>query len=315
MLILTGYAAVMGQPSIRQPYEIIEYTDNPGIFYEKIGHLHYSTRKWKLIIKLDIATITRRHKQIEDYLEKTEKACNTTQLHKETCDKFDAIAKRDSIYLHRVITQLNAIYKPQINRRRGLIDGIGTLSKTLFGVMDANDEKHINTQLNALDAQQKITQHEIHKQIKIINETVAHLEDIENIIDRNDRLLQQRITEFMGRTEIVEHFLTIITIMAELRRDIENIADYLTLIQKGVLDQKLIPVNNIIDHLKEISHQLPIGTYFPFKLNADNWIEIEKSTEITAYFDKTNIFTILNVPVIEQSAFELLSVLSFPTPS
>lgn len=46
-------------------------------------------------------------------------------------------------------------------KRRGFINGIGIVAKTFFGTMDADDEHLINEQLNLLENNQAIEQHEI----------------------------------------------------------------------------------------------------------------------------------------------------------
>jgi len=54
-----------------------------------------------------------------------------------------------------MLVQIRTIYKPPTNRRRGLIDGIGSLAKSLFGMMDAKDEKLIKEQLELLQNKQQ----------------------------------------------------------------------------------------------------------------------------------------------------------------
>jgi len=56
---------------------------------------------------------------------------------------------------------------------------------------------------------------------------------------------------------------------------------------------KLMPIDEIIAQLKEATQQLLQGLYFPFKVHAEDWLAIERHTEITAFCDKTNIYTIL----------------------
>jgi len=69
--------------------------------------------------------------------------------------------------------------------------------------------------------------------------------------------------------------------------------EYLTYIQKGSMHPKLMPTDDIIAQLKEVTQQLPQRLYFPFKVHAKDWLAIERHTEITAFCDKTNIYTIL----------------------
>jgi hypothetical protein len=78
-------------------------------------------------------------------MQQTETTCNTVKFQnhyrEDTCINLDNVAKREAEYLQNLITQINTIYKVPTN---GLIDGIGTIAKTLFGTMDVNDERHIN---------------------------------------------------------------------------------------------------------------------------------------------------------------------------
>jgi len=290
------------------PYEIQEFRDNPGMHLEKIGRLHYARETWKLVIKLDYTTLTQRYEQITKYLHQTEVTCRITQL----CDHIAAITGKEMKYLKNIITQIQTIYRPPTNRRRGLIDGIGSIAKALFGTMDANDEKLINEQIQLLQNKQLTLQHAVQNQLTVLNTTIAHLENLETIIDRNEKLLQKQLSRYLDREEMNEHFMLLIAVIADLIRDAENIIEYLTYIKKGAMHPKLMPTNDIIAQLKEATPQLPQGLYFPFKVHAEDWLAIERHTEITVYCDKTNIYTILRFPLIAQPTYDLINVIALP---
>ena len=181
--------------------------------------------------------------------------------------------------------------------------------------MDANDEKHINEQLNLLQNSQQTVQHAVQNQIKVLNATIAHIDEVESIIERNEKLLQKRVTEHLNQEEINEHFTIITAIVTDLIRDAENIIEYLTYIRKDAMHPKLMPIDSIITQLREAAPQLPQGLYFPFKVNAEDWLAIEEHTAISAYCDHMNIYTILRFPLIAQPTYDIINVIEFPIPS
>jgi len=72
---------------------------------------------------------------------------------------------KDNAKLALLLTHLRALYKIP-NDKRELIDTIGTISKTLFGTMDADDERVINEHLNLFANNQQTLKHAIKKSIK-----------------------------------------------------------------------------------------------------------------------------------------------------
>ena len=52
--------------------------------------------------------------------------------------------------------------------------------------------------------------------------------------------------------------------------------------------------------------------YFPFKVHFEDWLAIEDYTEISAYYDKPNIFTILRFPLITQPTYNIINVIALP---
>jgi len=74
--LITCYASMV-LTATDAPYEIQEFRDNPGMYFEKFGRLHYTRETWKLVIKLDHTTFTQRYEQITKYLHQTEATCKT----------------------------------------------------------------------------------------------------------------------------------------------------------------------------------------------------------------------------------------------
>ena len=84
--------------------------------------------------------------------------------------------------------------------------------------------------------------------------------------------------------------------------------------KQGILHPRLAPITSIIDSLKEANLQLPEGLYFPFRINANKWFEIEKIITLNAYYNDGKIFTILEFPLIAHTEYNILNVIALPIP-
>jgi len=73
---------------------------------------------------------------------------------KRTCENLKNIINNDSYTLAKITKLINNLYKTSPDRRKGLIDGVGLITKTLFRLMDANDRKLINEQIQLLQNNQ-----------------------------------------------------------------------------------------------------------------------------------------------------------------
>jgi len=160
MTIYWTYAVPIRPKDINSSFEITEFQYNPGLHFEKIGSLHYTKETWRLVIKLDLTALNQRYEQLDNYLRIIETMCEAmgfqSKYHRQICDNLDRIAKKEATYLKNIMNQIRTIYRPPINKRRGLVDGIDSLVKSLFGTMHANDEKHINEQLKLLSNKQQV---------------------------------------------------------------------------------------------------------------------------------------------------------------
>jgi len=215
------------QDETRLPFEIEEFKHNPGIYYEKIGYLHQIKKTWKLIIiKLDITELNDKTWQLNKYVQQTNEMCKNIKPEdyiKRTCENLKSIINNDSNTLTKIIKLINNLYKTSSDRRRGLIDGVGSITKTLFGLMDANDRKLINEQIQLLQNNQQTLKHVAKNQIKVLNTTIIHLNKLENMLNYNGKLMNHYIREYTTREEIDEHFTVITAMIHSSTKKIENI--------------------------------------------------------------------------------------------
>ncbi|KAL6254085.1 hypothetical protein P5V15_014704 [Pogonomyrmex californicus] len=185
--------------------------------------------------------------------------------------------------------------------------------------MDADDQKLIDEQLQTLRTNGKVLQHAVANQIKVINATIAHLDELENTLNYNENLimsatkrLEQRLTESTLQADVDEHLLILTTIMNDLTKDTENVIDYLTYGKNGMIPTRLLPIKHIITALKEAATQLTMGLHFPFKIQTEHWQTIHTYITFSAYSDGPYIYTILRFPVVAYPTFKLVKAIPLP---
>ncbi|XP_032677049.1 uncharacterized protein LOC116853686 [Odontomachus brunneus] len=128
---------------------------------------------------MDIHSIDVRRNQIQGYLDSAEKICDQQKKTSTTwqiCDNLREVVQKNLNRIQNMTELIHSIYKIPTYAKRGIIDGIGTIAKSLFGVMDANDEKIITEQIDLLQNKQETLQHAVTNQLKIINTTVHNLD-------------------------------------------------------------------------------------------------------------------------------------------
>jgi len=177
------------KPNAIRSYELTEFQHTPGIYFEEIELMNQVEFAWKLIIKLDIGVLEICYQQLRDYTEQMEDHCNTLIGNvQQTCSNVLQMINKDNAKLALLLTHLRALYKTP-NNKRGLIDAISTVSKTLLGTMDADDERIINEQLNLLVNNQQTLQHAMKNQLKILKGTIGHMDSLEKTLNYNENLL------------------------------------------------------------------------------------------------------------------------------
>jgi len=193
------------------PFNLEEFTQNPGVYFERIGRMHPVQTRWKLVIRININSLIKRAEQLQQSIQRTESLCKSILTHTRTCQNFYTIHNQIFIQyitkryekIQLLMDRLQTIYGTEMNKRRGLINGMGSIAKTLFGTMDADDEQFINEQLTLLHNTNEATQHALKNQIKVINSTVAHVGNLEDTIEQNEKTLMELIEQI--QSTIVVH--------------------------------------------------------------------------------------------------------------
>ncbi|KAL6252261.1 hypothetical protein P5V15_015232 [Pogonomyrmex californicus] len=150
------------------------------------------------------------------------------------------IIQKDNAKLTQLLTRLRTIYYTR-DSKRGPINAIGAISKTLFGIMDAEDEEHLN-EIQMLQEDQQTLQHATKTQIKIINATIGHMDALEKTVSHNENILRNftvrmelQLAKYTQREDMDENLLILRTIMTDLTKDVENTIDYLSLTKNGII--------------------------------------------------------------------------------
>lgn len=142
------------------PYNVSTIPHESGIYFENRGPLRLTNSDWKLLIYVNLDNYNIRYIETINFYNKTAKICET--LRKENPETFNTTCGNfvlTSASLLQEISRkrsnmLQSIDIEEINKRekRGLINLVGHMQKTLFGTLDDEDGEMYNTQIRELQS-------------------------------------------------------------------------------------------------------------------------------------------------------------------
>ena len=307
-------------------FAIKEFQDHPGIYFENIGDLQIYRGSWKLILHVDISYIYRRDSNLQAALYDIRAECKTpsTDNLQKFCKTFGTKIQSKVDRVAKLLTYVQQTISSAPKQRRGLIDGLGYIGKSLFGLMDSEDRKKINDQIDFLKRQDSRLKNTIKGQMQIVRANAELLNETINNVQENEKTLLnatwqiqyllQQTTDITKFRETMEENLILINSVAEtLLRDTQDLLEFIMDIKKGVLNPRLIPPAQIITYLTSALAHIPQGLNFPIGIKLENMHVLYEIITLSAFSDTKSITVVLDIPLLNAKKFKLSKVHSVPT--
>ena len=310
-------------------YEITPINSNPGIYYEKLPSVRIQRGNWKVIIHLDLHTFLKEHGPTRTYNEQLTQCithlgtdhCNAA-LNKDlmeaklkTLDHIHEDIKQAAISMDTQPKEDPSSIQNIRARRMAPLGIIGSVSKSLFGLITTDDADAINRNIDQLFKDQK-------KLVKLSVEKThllsANLDELYNMTK-----LHRETTKRMG--ENLNNKLN--AVMAEANenhlawelstfaRQMETKLDHLIHCNREILtiistliERKLHPKLLRHDVLQQIAmdiQQTGESRVLPMPLNHLRPEEIAKIATLDATFHDGRVLISLTIPLTERSTYEL----------
>lgn len=298
--------------------------ENQGLYFDKVSSMQLIRDEWKIVVYYDMYPYWDGTQAYILYSEHLESICK--QLKQRThCDvimlqldhMFHELQYYNEILLHKQVSA---------RRRRGLINGIGSIARSLFGVLDDEfaeqykrdialinkNKNHImqlwRNQTSIIEAEYNLlkrTKENIEKQHKIFNQHIIALEQAAN-------KFQAEINNLEYVNEFILSALSAHNMIESLRETQNTLLDIITNIYNGKFNIHIITPKQLQNELNFISGQLKQELSLPVKNIQSDLQNIYHLLKIRAKMTDQYLIIEIKIPLISRDYYDLYHVLAVP---
>lgn len=238
------------------------------------------------------------------------------ELHASTNDLYKTY--KDQIYQTASVIYNKIVFiTPHVRTKRGLINGLGSIVKTITGNLDNDDAIKYETEISNLKNQIVKTQ-SLQKKSLIIAETTVNEfnKQIKKINDNQNNLVTLIKNISTINNAIISH-INFLDIYVQIDFSLQLILDKLmaledamTFSQLGIVHPSIIGPHNLVLEI------LKLEKIFSFKtvteISVSNIHVIEKAINVKAYSTQYSLTFILEIPSIDNNVYDLIHLFSIP---
>ncbi|KAL0894301.1 hypothetical protein ABMA27_014299 [Loxostege sticticalis] len=306
-------------------YNLVSLNSSQSIYFDKVSNMHLIRDQWKLIVYYDMDPYWQGLHMFEKYIKGLENICSK-QAKQTKCDVVLLQLRHEAAELEYYNNVLLGQQLAHSRRRRGLINGVGYLAHSLFGVLDdefaqqyekdinliRKNERHLaqlwKNQTSIVEAENNLLsriEQSMDKQHKIFNKHIMALENASNTIAKELQNVENT-NEFMMSSVIAN------SIVANLKNIQETLLDTVTNIYYGKFNMHLLTPDQLRKELSIISGQLSQELVLPIDNIQANLRNIYHLLKVKARMtNQYFIFEIL-VPLVSRDNFDMYRLIAVP---
>jgi hypothetical protein len=312
-------------------YSVEQLTSSPGLFFDHLGTLRYHTSHWEIITYYNITHINTQITYAKWISQITQALCLYTRDTSEgrkciaqlstTASKFDRIDN-----LHQSLFQITGTNKVT-RAKRGLINGIGSLAKSLFGTLDYEDAEYYDNMIDKLNSNERNVIELVKEQINIVastienfNQTVSSFRTNEFKFNKNIEYLNKYIHDSNDRFSHIEsietlhvHLLSLFQLINELETQLETIISSILFAKTNSIHPSIITPEQIFKELVKTPPYLPKGVEYPVTLEIQNIHKLLDLSQVQIYHSDDKLIFKISIPLTDNTIFNLYNLLPLPT--
>lgn len=305
----------MGSFGTSQKISIRNLENNPGIIPLKLGTAKITKYTHTLIHYYDLNPIITEISRLQT------QSANLKKLIIE--DKYYSIDTSNYLKIlnfaeEKVEDKLLEILPQQQRVKRGLINGLGSIFKSITGNLDANDGERYEKLIRELQENQVKLASNIKNQNSLSIDLINNFNKTIQQISHNEKLLEMKINQISDRIlykettffikDIMNQIITMYEIINSILQDIENSISFLKL---QIMHPSIIKTKDLFNELKKLRKEVK-RNQLPLELTLDNILLYEKIIKIDGYILNNKITYILYIPITYPSEFNYYHLFSIP---
>lgn len=320
ILAMTGIA--QSAPTTNN-WKVTPIPSNHPIYFDEAGTIQLIHDEWNLLVYYNLTSYWQATDRINDYVNQIDKLCQRISHEYTPCETIVGHLRHELSHL----TDYNSMLLTQHSRpKRGYFDGVGKLSRTLFGVLDADFAEKYEKDIQNLQSNDDYL-------LQLMKNQTLIVEAENNIIKRNTAFMDKQfktlraymkqtssdITKIENRAQMLFAMndintaaMTATLIFSDLNRIVEMLINALANIYRGHLDTHLFSANQLIEQLNIISGRLPQGLSLPVKDIQRDLKNIYDLIHVKARITNNFMLFEIHIPLLSDEDYKIYRVI--PTP-
>ncbi|CAG9113625.1 unnamed protein product [Plutella xylostella] len=304
--------------------QITSFESDRPVYYDTVGNVMIHD-EWILLMYCNLSNywdgmgrIKTYFTRLNDLCEKTDpRYCTTTlnqlQNEMELLDHYNSILLSPNYHLMK-------------RKKRGLINGVGYVANSLFGVLDQRFadkyqediqtmQNNQNYLLQLIKNQTSIVELEntiLKKSEKNIQKQFSIIDDYMKQTDENIAKIETQLEEVMASNYFNSASLAAFLLMNSLRRVQELLFDSVTSIYKGHMNAELLSPTELINQLHKISGRLPKSLSLPLENINDDIKDLYQLLYVKARITNNYFLFEIHIPLITDEDFILHRIIPIP---
>lgn len=222
-------------------------------------------------------------------------------------------------------SKFEEVYLDTKRYKRGILNGIGTIFKSITGNLDAEDGQYYSDCINKLNNDEHQLENLIKNQISVttsvirnFNATIQKLQIDEETFNKNIKEIETSILNITKDIEKVHIKLKFLEICEQLMAsylfiedNINDILNSITFARLRIIHSSIITPDHLVTSLQEISQSLRRNNLpLPIKLSAvAQYLDI---IELQAFQVDSNLIFVLKIPLVEPQHYNTYRLYPIP---